>query len=99
MTQTKRFSPKGALLFCSFVFNKQRTVCIINVWGCAEILPLDLLGELYGTKAYYLNYSLFYMNWSYHRIHNNRLLIFTKPIFSGNAKTTKFTDTFKLTEV
>ena len=23
----------------AIVFFKQRTVCIINVWGCAEILP------------------------------------------------------------
>ena len=24
----------------AIVFFKQRTVCIINEWGCAEILPL-----------------------------------------------------------
>ena len=23
----------------AIVFFKQRTICIINVWGCAEILP------------------------------------------------------------
>ena len=23
----------------AIVFFKQRTVCIVNVWGCAEILP------------------------------------------------------------
>ena len=27
----------------AIVFFKQRTVCIINVWGCAEILPRNLL--------------------------------------------------------
>ena len=27
----------------AIVFFKQRTVCIINVWGCAEILPFCFL--------------------------------------------------------
>ena len=30
----------------AIVFFKQRTVCIINVWGCAEILPIpETAGE------------------------------------------------------
>ena len=27
----------------AIVFFKQRTVCIINEWGCAEILPYFML--------------------------------------------------------
>ena len=30
----------------AIVFFKQRTVCIINVWGCAEILPKELQEQL-----------------------------------------------------
>ena len=31
----------------AIVFFKQRTVCIINVWGCAEILPRRVLKACY----------------------------------------------------
>ena len=35
----------------AIVFFKQRTVCIINVWGCAEILPLNVVGIIFQPKV------------------------------------------------
>ena len=34
------------------VFFKQRTVCIINVWGCAEILPLIPVNARFVVKDF-----------------------------------------------